>query len=82
MRKRHFFLVPFGLSDDRLVSAGPLPARSPEVAIRRAELLTNQFAGVGVYGVWFDDATHDASNFDEIARFGEVPDLYAVHTAA
>lgn len=82
MRSLQVIIVSFNLHKGRLVPAGHEPAGTAKAANARAKALLGRFAGVGVYGVWVDETTLDASDLHEIARFGEVPTLDAVEAAA
>ncbi len=82
MRQLQVVVVPFNRMKGEFVPAGHEPARSPEAGRARASALAGRYTGVGVYGVWVDDETMDASDLHELAQFGQVPNLAALQAAA
>lgn len=82
MRKQHVFIVSFEFIKGRLTGIGSEPVKSKEKAIERAEQIVEHYAGVGVYGIWVDDVTCDTSDLEQIAVFGETPELDEIAAAA
>ncbi|QDB99674.1 hypothetical protein [Mesorhizobium sp. 8] len=82
MRKLQVIIVPFHLRKGVLKPAGHEPGWTARQAERRAKELSDRYAGVGVYGVWVDDLTLDASDLHQLAAVGDVPDLAALLAVA
>ena len=82
MRKLHIFIVPFRLHKGELKAVGHEPAWSARQGERRADELADRYDGVGVYGVWVDSVTLDASDLHQLAAVGEVPDLALLQAVA
>lgn len=82
MRVLQVIIVPFHLRKGELKPAGHEPGWTARQAERRALELSDRYDGVGVYGVWVDDVTLDASDLHQLAAFGQVPDLAALLAVA
>lgn len=82
MRKEQVFIVCFEFVRDQLEAVGQQHFKTREKAIERAEDIAEGYAGVGVYGVWVDDITYDASDLVLVHVVGETPDLEQLAAAA
>lgn len=82
MRKLQIVIVPFARQKGELVAVGHLPAATQVKALEKAGAMAGRYDGVGVYGVWVDDITLDASDLEELGSFGHVPALSALQAAA